>query len=81
MVARMVSDLDPDLDTDIDPEAKRIVEMLGVEAVNNAAIHAELDVNRLLAAGDKKGAARARRAADGLEEMLQAAGVPRHPGH
>ena len=81
MVARMVSDLDPDLDIDIDLEAERIVEMHGVEAVINAAIHAELDVNILLTAGDKKGAARARRAADGLEEMLQAAQVPRERGH
>ncbi len=77
MVAQMVSDPDPD----IDPDAKAIVERHGENVINNVAIDAALRADRARAAGDEEEAAFWRRAADGLEEMLQAAGVPRQPGH
>ena len=77
MVARMISDPDPD----IDPDAKRIVEKHGAVVINNAAIDAALRADRARAAGDAEEAAFWRRAADGLDELLQAAQVPRQPGH
>ncbi len=73
----MVSDPDPD----IDPDAKLIVERHGEGAVNNMAIDAALRADRAHAAGDAEEAKFWRRAAEGLEEMLQAAGVPRQRGN
>ncbi len=73
----MVSD--PDID--IDPDAEAIVEKHGAAMLNDVMIDAELRADRARAAGDAEEAAFWRRAADGLEEMLQAAGVPRQRGH
>ncbi len=72
----MASDIDDD-----HRSAKLIVERHGEKVVNNVAIDVALRADRARAAGDTKGAAMWRRAADGLEELLQAAQVPRHPGH
>ena len=72
----MASDIDDD-----HRSAKLIVEKHGEVVVNNVAIDVALRADRARAAGDTKGAAMWQRAADGLEELLQAAQVPRHPGH
>jgi hypothetical protein len=68
-------------DPDIDPDAKMIVEKHGEKVVNNVALDAALRADRARAAGDTKDAAFWQRAADGLHELLNAAGVPRHRGH
>ncbi len=73
----MVSGPDPD----IDPDAKAIVERHGEKTINNVAIDAALRADRARAAGDADEATFWRRAADGLEEVLEAAGVPRQRGH
>ena len=72
---------EPDQDFEIDPEAAAIVERDGEEAVNKLSIEAALYADRLSAAGDTEGAARWRRIAEGVEEMLDAAGVPLQKGH
>ncbi len=77
MVARMVSSPDPD----IDPDAKLIVEKYGAAMLDSVVIDAALRADRARADGDAEEAAFWRRAADGLEELLQAAGVPRQRGH
>ena len=61
--------------------AKAVVEKHGEKTINNVAIDAALRADRARAAGDAKEAAFWRRAAEGLEEMLQAAGVPRERPH
>ena len=81
MVAQMNSDLDPDQDFEIDPDAKAVVDQHGEESLNKAAIRAELMADRLRATGDEVGAARWRGIAETVEMLLQAAGVERQRAH
>ncbi len=73
----MISDPDPD----IDPDAKAIVEKHGEKVVNNVAIDVALRANRARAAGDTDEAVFWQRAADNVQEVLNAAQVPRDRPH
>ena len=72
----MASNIDDDCRS-----AKLIVEKHGEKVVNDVAIDAELRADRARAAGDTDEAIFWRRAADNVQEVLNAAQVPRERPH